>query len=108
MEEKQAPEMWAILELFGHNQIAGLMSEHSIGGCSFVRVDVPAVKDNPGYTKLFGNGAVYAITMVDEETARAAVAYHAPKPMTTWSAREMLHLAKAERGDELQNDDLEF
>jgi hypothetical protein len=92
--EQKRIENWVLIELFGHNTIAGLMSECSIGGCSFVRVDVPGTKDCPGYSKLFGNGAIYAITIVDEETARAAVEYHMPKPMTPWSAREMLKLDK--------------
>lgn len=92
--EKQQPEQWAIVELFGHTRIAGLMSECSIGGCSFLRIDVPGSPESPGYTKLFGNGAIYAITMTDEETARAAAAYLAPKPMDVWSAREMLKLSE--------------
>jgi len=92
--EKKQPEQWAIVELFGHNQIAGLMSECSIGGCSFLRIDVPGATEAPGYTKLFGNGAIYAITITDEETARAAAAHMAPKPMTEWSAREMLKALK--------------
>ena len=32
---------WCIVELFGHNQIAGKVTEQAIGGQSFVRVDVP-------------------------------------------------------------------
>lgn len=85
-------EQYVIVELFGHNQIAGLMSECAIGGCSFVRIDVPGTKTCPGYTKLYGNGAIYAITMTDEETARAAAEHIFPKPMTPWSAREMLRM----------------
>lgn len=100
--DKKEPDMWAIIELFGHNQIAGLMSECSIGGCSFIRVDVPGTEECPGYTKLYGNGAIYAITMVDEETARAAVDYHRPKPMTPWSAREMLKLPQQFQGESLE------
>lgn len=44
-------EGWAIVELFGHNMIAGLLSEQSIGGA-----------------------AVYAITPTTEEVVRAAAA----------------------------------
>ena len=39
MSEKK--DQWAIVELFGHQRIAGKISEHAVGGCSFVRIDVP-------------------------------------------------------------------
>ncbi|MDD2657785.1 MAG: hypothetical protein PHD04_03970 [Candidatus Pacebacteria bacterium] len=42
---------WAIIDLFGHQKIAGRVSEQQIGGASFVRVDVPL---EPPFTKLFG------------------------------------------------------
>jgi hypothetical protein len=32
---------WAIVELFGHNQLAGLVTEQTIAGQSFIRIDVP-------------------------------------------------------------------
>lgn len=41
-------EQWAIVDLFGHTRIAGKVSEQVIGGCSFVRVDVPERGDGPG------------------------------------------------------------
>jgi hypothetical protein len=76
-------ETWAIVELFGHNQIAGLLSEQTIGGQSFVRVDVPEV-DGKGFTKFYGNGAIYAITPVTEEVAKLAVSQLAVRPIKIW------------------------
>lgn len=56
----EAPEIqWAIVEIFGHSRYAGIISEHAIGGCSFVRVDVPETGEEPAFTKLFGQGAIY-------------------------------------------------
>lgn len=60
-------EAHAIVELFGHNVIAGLVTDQTIGGETFVRVDVPEVEGRPAYTKLFGKGAIYAITPTTEE-----------------------------------------
>lgn len=62
-----------IVELFGHNRIAGKVSEQSLGGTNFVRVDVPAVDNQPGFTKLYGAGAIYAVTPTDEATMLQAV-----------------------------------
>jgi len=90
MEEKQAFEQWATLELFGHKKLAGKISEQVIGGCSFVRVDVPRTAACGPFTKLFGQGAIYGILFVDEETAMAAAVMMAEKPIDEWSARKMI------------------
>lgn len=83
---------WAIVELFGHTRIAGRVTEQVIGGCSFVRVDVPKTDSNQSFTKLFGQGAIYAISFVDEETAIGVAAMLNEKPIDVWSARKMLEL----------------
>ena len=89
MEGKDFKE-YAIIDLFGHQRIAGRVSEQQIGGSSFVRVDVPQIGEQKPFTKLFGSGAIYSITITDEETAKAAAAYIAPEPMDKWSVREMM------------------
>jgi hypothetical protein len=38
-EERKQFSEWAIIELFGHQRIAGRVSEQTIGGCAFVRDD---------------------------------------------------------------------
>lgn len=80
-EAAEKVEFWGIVELFGHNRIAGKVTEATIGGCSFVRVDVPAIESLPAFTKFYGNGAIYAMTPVSEEIARAAVTRLRTKPV---------------------------
>jgi len=75
-------ESWAIVELFGHQQIAGLVTEASIGGCAFVRVDVPEVNGRPAFTKFYGNGAIFAMTPVGENEARMALECIMPRPVS--------------------------
>lgn len=89
-------EQFAIVELFGHQIIAGLVSEQVIGGQGFVRVDVPTVKDHPGFTKFYGAGAIYAITPTDEGTMMAAVEGLQAKPVETWK----LNLRQLRAGDD--------
>jgi hypothetical protein len=36
-ENKDKFETWGLLELFGHQRLAGLLSEQTIGGCHFIR-----------------------------------------------------------------------
>lgn len=85
MSDQKSFETWAIVEVMGHRQFAGYVSEQAIGGASFVRVDVPEVfaeRQNgtraglsqevlPAFTKLLGAGSIYAISPCTEETARA-------------------------------------
>lgn len=77
-------EHFAIVELFGHQVIAGKVSEQVIGGQGFVRVDVPTVDTQEGFTKFFGAGAIYAITPCDEKTMQAAVIGLRQKPIDVW------------------------
>lgn len=92
MTEQKGFEAWGIVEVMGHQAYAGLVSEQAVGGASFVRVDVPEVPADPeagtskqdAFTKLLGSGAIYAITPVSEEVARAAVRRLQAKPVTIY------------------------
>ena len=75
-------EQWAIVEIFGHTRLAGLVTEATIGGCSFVRVDVPEHDGRPGFTRFYGNGAIYSMTIVDREVCMAALSQLQPRPIT--------------------------
>ncbi len=89
-------EAWAIVEIFGHQKLAGRISEFALGGCNFVRVDVPelparkkvgyreAVALQPAFTKLYGQGAIYSITLVAESVARAAAEAIRPEPISVY------------------------
>lgn len=95
-------EQFAIVELFGHQIIAGKVSEQVIGGQGFVRVDVPSVDDQEGFTKFYGSGAIYALTPCNEETMLAAVTGLRQKPIDVWK----LHLPQLPIGrDDSDEDD---
>lgn len=68
----QTFDAWAIVEIMGHDRYAGHVTEQTIGGCAFVRIDVPECDGKPAFTKLFGQGAIFSLTPVSEEIARAA------------------------------------
>lgn len=101
-----------MVELFGHQRIAGRVSEATIGGCSFLRVDVPATEGRPPYSKYFGNGAIYAMTPCDEEIARHAAAqierYSAPLPVQmpkALGAAAAAEVSQAELAEDLAEED---
>lgn len=71
-------EAWGLLELFGHQRLAGRLREQTIGGCHFIRIDVPPVGDLRAYTRFFTQGAIYSMTPTSEEVAlRMAAALRA-------------------------------
>lgn len=84
MNEQTSIAGWAIVELMGHNAIAGEVSEQAIAGAAFLRVDVPEVEGSPAFTKFYSGSAVYAITPTDEGTARRAAAHLAVRPVSVW------------------------
>lgn len=82
-------EEWGLLELFGHQRVAGKLSEQSIGGCAFIRVDVPEVDGRPGFTRFFTNGAIYSMSVLDESTARAMASALRPEPVKAYELPQL-------------------
>ncbi|TQV85217.1 acetyltransferase [Exilibacterium tricleocarpae] len=77
-------EQWAIVELMGHQRMAGWVTEQQVGGTNFVRVDVPAAGDNPAFTRLLGSSAIYAINPVTQEIATAAANAYKSAPISAY------------------------
>lgn len=68
-------EAWGIVELMGHQRVAGRLSEQPLGGGNLLRVDIPAdKKDDPHgikfRTAFYGASAIYAVHITDEAAAR--------------------------------------
>lgn len=84
MEDTQFEPCWAIMELFGHQKLAGKISEATIGGGAFVRIDVPQTGERPAFTRFYGSAAIYSFTPVSEEVARLALGQMQPEPVTIW------------------------
>ncbi len=105
MMEQERFEQWAIVSLFGHRQVAGLMSDLVIGGETFIRLDVPKA-DGTGWelTECYGKGAIYSFLFCTEETARIAAARLDYRPVTEWTvpdATRLLELDDGRLGDEV-------
>ena len=84
MDNEKQFEGWAIVEIMGHHQMAGYLSSVTIAGSEMLRVDVPEIKGQPGFTKFFGPSAIYAITPTDESTARYAALQFQARPVDPW------------------------
>lgn len=80
-------DSWAVLELMGHNVLAGRVREEEIAGTKMLRIDVPETGERQAYTKFFGASAVYALTPCEEAVARAVCE-------RTWTQPIPVHLPK--------------
>ncbi|WP_128000370.1 hypothetical protein [Piscinibacter defluvii] len=100
----QPPAMWAVVELLGHNRIAGRVSEQVFAGAAFIRVDVPEIvvsevdyDESPpvrrqrliqAHTRSFGAGAIYAVNWCDEDVAREAARGIKHEPLKPYQSKE--------------------
>jgi hypothetical protein len=80
--------MYALVELFGHQRIAGKVSEAEFGGGELIRIDVPGDGDNRSpLTKYYNVKAVYGLTPVDEETCMRMAAEINTATIDAWSLK---------------------
>ena len=84
-DQRDCLKSWALVELFGHQRIIGLVTVEPIDFPGMIRVDVPdLLKDGTivraGFTRYFGKGAVYAVTPCDEATVKAMLPHVDGKP----------------------------
>lgn len=89
MEVTEGFKSWAIVEVMGHTVYAGFASDASIGGQSYLRVDVPEFKESPAFTKYLGPGSIFSITPVDEETARATAETRRMMPFDRYTLKDI-------------------
>jgi hypothetical protein len=89
MQEHEAFDSWAIVEVMGHNTFAGRVTEQVVAGCAFVRVDVPEIPASthyagrPAFTKLIGTASIYSLTPCTEAVAVKAAQRIRATPLTT-------------------------
>ena len=76
---------FAVVELFGHNKIAGFVETQTFGSAVFFRVDVPETDDNPAFSKLFNPSAIYAINPCDEPVAMVVAKGLQERPIQSYS-----------------------
>lgn len=94
---------WCILELMGHRRLAGWLSEETIGGGSFIRIDVPNDDgETVQATQFYSPSSVYCITPTTEEIARAAARGAKPAPVARWELGAPRH---DDGDDDIEEDD---
>ena len=80
---------WCLVELFGHQRIVGRVTEAVLAGGAFLRVDVPGSVDGKGFTRFYSPGAIYGISPVSEDIARAMVASNRHEPVSRFELPQL-------------------
>lgn len=73
---------WALVELSGHQRIVGKVSEATLAGGAFLRVDVPALGAEKAFTRFYGASAIYSLSPVDETIARGLMERYRNEPVS--------------------------
>lgn len=90
MNQETTFQCWAVVELFGHTQLAGKVTEQTIAGQSFLRIDIPKTTHCPAFTKYHLPTAVYGLTPVDEDYATRMADHIAANPVNSWEHHEVI------------------
>ena len=83
-------DLFCMVELFGHNKIAGKCTEQNIAGVNMLRVDVPETTKQPAFTKFYNGTAIYAINPITEEVANDIANKLSNAPITVYEVRNMI------------------
>lgn len=87
ISDNKTPELraWALVELFGHQRIVGMVTVDPIDFPGMVRVDVPDLLKNgtverAGFTRYLGKSALYSVTPISEDAVRELLPHIDGKP----------------------------
>lgn len=87
-------EAYALVELFGHQRMAGKVTEQSIGGASFIRIDVPETQRQPGFTRILNPSSIYAINPITIEAMTAMAENLNKAPIQAYDIQEVVNKMK--------------
>jgi hypothetical protein len=92
-------DLWCKLEMFGHQTLAGRVSEVEQFGAKMGRLDTPNA-DGTFTTVLFRPESVFRLTYVTEAAARVVAARNQHLPASSWDlpqkAKDALYAAERE------------
>lgn len=98
-------EHWALVELMGHQRIAGLVSEVNLAGKGFIRVDVPNQKGEIIFSRFYAPDAIYCVSPTDRQIAIGLAAKCASRPVNIYDLSRLVEDKKVGEGEEVFADD---
>lgn len=103
---------WAVIEMFGHRKVAGLVTEVELAGATLLRVEVPGEPDvKPQFV---GGKSVYNLSLETEQRCRAYASRNPPEvlsryelPATTERGLEPVDADEVDEGDDYDDEDID-
>lgn len=86
---KEKFEEWCLVELFGHQKIVGKVTEATMAGGAFLRVDVPSFNGEAAFTRFYGPSSIYSISPISEEIARGMIAQYRHEPVSRFDLPQL-------------------
>jgi len=81
-QQQDTLDVWAVVEVLGHHVYAGRVTETTLAGVAFLRVDIPELPDRAAaFTKYVGGSSIYAITPCTEAVARRVAEERRARPV---------------------------
>ncbi|NUQ83059.1 MAG: hypothetical protein HUU10_15765 [Bacteroidetes bacterium] len=103
-EDKQEFREWCLVELFGHQRVAGLVQPSLFP--ELLRVDVfEGESEKPSITRLINVKAVYALNPIEESVCRALASKYKPEPIQRWEISQLLPARGHGQNEDTENDD---
>lgn len=69
----EEPLRWALVELVGYQQFAGIISDETVDGKPYVKLEVPATKVHKAFDCKFGIESVHRITPIPQQQAEEII-----------------------------------
>ena len=80
------PQLYAIIELFDQDQVAGKVTDYRLGN-HFIRIDIPVTATHSSYTRIINPWLVSAIKPVTKEQAQMVAEDYPAQPFEAWDSR---------------------
>lgn len=97
---KETFSEWCLVELFGHQKIVGKVSEATMAGGAFLRVDVPAFNGSPAFTRFYSPGSIYSISPISEQMARDLMMSYRNEPVSRFELPQLAEKVKSSESED--------
>lgn len=99
MSEQPKFEEWALVEIMGRQRIVGKVTEATLAGGAFLRVDVPDPKTGETlFTRFYAPGSIYCISPISREAALRMSEQISAEPVSRWELPQLAEKVESEEG----------